>query len=169
MDNYPEIIYGLPHGPPPGAAIGGSLDVLSLGKGGEITLGFGGNSIVDGEGVDFIVFENAFAVGGDPTKPFKELGEVSVSEDGEVFVPFPCSTEAYPYEGCAGWRVTRSSPENGISAYDPEEAGGDPFDLAVVGLVSARFVKIRDLSNYGTTPNAGFDLDAITIVHPAVP
>lgn len=164
MDAFPAIIFGEPKG---GGLTGGGLDVLSLGKGGEITIGFGGNSIIDGQGPDFIVFENAFYVGGDPMKPFKELGEVSVSADGEAFVPFPCSTDAYPYDGCAGWHAVLAGAEPGVSPFDPAESGGDAFDLADVGLAEARFVRVRDLSMSGAEPNAGFDLDAITIVNAA--
>jgi len=162
MDEFPDIVYGEPRG---GGLAAGSLDVLSLGKSGEIVLGFGGNAIVDGDGVDLLVFENAFYVGGDPDKIFKELGEVSVSEDGSTWVPFPCHSDAAPYDGCAGWHPVLANPDEGISAFDPAVAGGDPFDLADVGLSRARFVRIKDISNFGATDNAGFDLDAVAIVH----
>jgi hypothetical protein len=166
MDELPDIIYGEPKGG--GISMGGT-DVLSLGAGGEITVGFGGNSIVDGPGADFILFENAFYVGGDPAKPWKELGEVSVSEDGEEFIAFPCASETYPFEGCAGWHAVIAGPGSGVSSFDPEEAGGDPFDLATIGLGAARFVRVKDLATWGQAPSAGFDLDAIAIVNPAVP
>jgi hypothetical protein len=164
QDKLPGVIYGEPRG---GGLKTGSMDVLALGAGGEIIVGFGGNSIVNGEGPDFLIFENAFYVGGAPEKPYKELGEVSVSEDGVSFVPFPCASAAYPFEGCAGWRAVLASPESGISAFDPDLAGGDPFDLADVGLTSARFVKIRDLATAGQAPSAGFDLDAVAIINPS--
>jgi hypothetical protein len=164
MDQFPEILYGEPKGE---GLQAGSADVLSLGKGGEIVLGFGGNAIVDGDGVDFLVFENAFYVGGDPEKIFKELGEVSVSEDGSSWTPFPCQVEVVPYEGCAGWHPVLANPEEGISAFDPEAAGGDPFDLADIGVAQARLLRIRDLSNFGAADNAGFDLDAVAIVNAA--
>jgi hypothetical protein len=162
MDAFPEIVFGEPKG---AGLSAGSLDVLSLGKEGEIVLGFGGNAIVDGEGIDFIVFENAFYVGGDPEKIFKELGEVSVSEDGVSWVPFPCHDSASPYDGCAGWHPVLANAGAGVSAFDPEEAGGDPFDLADIGLASARFVRIRDISRFGAADNAGFDLDAVALVN----
>jgi hypothetical protein len=166
QDHFPAVI----EGPPVGAGSSqGSMDVLSLGRGGEITVGFGGGAIVDGDGADFVVFENPFLVGGDPTNVFKELGEVSVSEDGETWVTFPCAQGAYPYTGCAGWHPVLSNPDNGLSPFDPAAAGGDPFDLADVGLTRARFLRIRDVSNYGGKPNAGFDLDAAAIIHPASP
>ena len=96
----PEIIYGPPIG---GGTANGSQDVLTLGGGGEIAFGFGGNAIVDGPGADFIVFENPFDIAGDPTDPYAEPGVVSVSEDGVTWVDFPCEKDTYPYTGCAGW------------------------------------------------------------------
>lgn len=157
----PGVVLGPPHG---GGATAGSTDVVSLGAGGEIVLGFGAYDIVDGPGPDFLVFENPFFVGGDPKTVFKELGEVSVSEDGVSWVTFPCDAAAYTTSQCAGWHpVYAETPE--IRADDPDEAGGDPFDLAAIGLPRARYVKIRDLSKGGAAPTAGFDLDAVSIVH----
>ncbi|MFO0591914.1 MAG: hypothetical protein U0441_30485 [Polyangiaceae bacterium] len=161
-DKYPEIIYGEPQGKGTHA---GSTDVLSLGKGGTIVVGFGGSDIANGDGPDFIVFENAFYIGDDETKPFKELGEISVSEDGATWSTFPCATAAYPFTGCAGWHAVYAGSGLDYSAYDPATAGGDSFDLADVGLDHARFVKIRDVSNAGAGGSAGFDLDAVTLVN----
>lgn len=158
---YPDIVYGEPQG---GGVGKGGLDVLSLGRLGSITLGFGGGQIADGPGPDFIVFENAFLVG-NSQKPFAELGEVSASEDGVAWVTFPCKRESYPFDGCAGWRPVLAGSEPGIDAFDPEEAGGDPFDLADVGLPRARFVRITDVSGAGAADTAGFDLDAVTVVN----
>lgn len=163
QDDYPEVVYGEPEG---GGSHAGSTDVLSLGKGGTIVLGFGKSGIANGDGPDFIVFENAFYIGDNPDKPFKELGEISVSEDGEAWTPFPCAPEAYPYTGCAGWHPVFAGTDPSISPYDPAAAGGDAFDLADVGLDHARFVRVHDISNLGAGGNAGFDLDAVTLVHP---
>jgi hypothetical protein len=165
----PDIVLG----PPVGAgSLQGSLDVVSLGIGGEIVLSFEPNAIVDGPGPDFIVFENAFYAGGDATQPSADPGEVSVSEDGVTWVTFPCEPgSAAPYGACAGWRPVYSAPGNGISPFDVEHAGGDPYDLADVGVKTARFVRIRDKSSGacdGPPPrpnNSGFDLDAVAIVH----
>ena len=159
---FPEIIYGPPQGTGTGS---GSTDVLSLGGGGEISFGVGGNAIVDGPGVDFIVFENAFDVGGDPDAPYAEPGVVSVSEDAVTWVDFPCQKDTYPYTGCAGWHPVLSNPDNGLSPFDPAAAGGDPFDLADVGVKQARYVRARDVSFCGASPSEGFDLDAAAIVN----
>ncbi len=163
---FPEIVYGPPEG---GGTGNGSTDVLSLGGGGEIAFGFGGNAIVDGPGADFIVFENPFDEGGDPHRPFAEPGEVSVSDDALTWVTFPCHKDAYPYTGCAGWHPVLSNPDNGLSPFDPAAAGGDPFDLADIGVSHARYVRVVDVSFNGGAPDEGFDLDAAAIVHAASP
>ena len=169
---------GVVLGPPIGAGpVAGSLDVVSLGYKGEIVLSFEPNTIVDGPGVDFIVFENAFWAGGNQNMPAAELGDVSVSDDGTTWKTFPCDVSSGPpYGSCAGWRPVYSAPGNGISPVDPKTAGGDQYDLAELGVTSARYVRIRDL---GTIPcsadpamkstNDGFDLDAIAIVNAQLP
>jgi hypothetical protein len=163
---FPQIVYGPPVG---GGTAAGSTDVLTLGGGGEIAFGFGGNAIVDGPGVDFILFENPFDIGGDPTDPYDEPGVVSVSEDAVTWVDFPCQKDTYPYTGCAGWRPVISNPDNGISPFDPATAGGDPFDLADIGVARARYVRVRDVSFRGASPTEGFDLDAAAIVNAEAP
>jgi len=167
---------GVVLGPPEGAGNGqGGLDVLSLGVGGSIVLSFEADPIVDGPGPDFLVFENAFYVGNDPSRPFAELATVSVSDDGVTFREFPCTAKASdpaPYGACAGWRPVRASSTNGLSPFDPEAGGGDPFDLADLGVSRARFVKIVDRGE-GTCAappaekltTAGFDLDAVASIH----
>jgi hypothetical protein len=163
-DRFPGIIYG----PPRGAGDhSGSVDVLSLGTDGEIVVGFGGNGIADGEGEDFIVFENAFWKGGNSKYPFMELGQISVSEDGTTWTTFPCKQDATPYDGCAGWHPVYSNPGNCISPTDPAMAGGEAYDLATIGVKTARFVKIVDLHNAtGGEGTTGFDLDAVAVIHP---
>jgi hypothetical protein len=165
QERMPAVVLGPPVG---GGKMQGSTDVVSLGAGGEIVLGFAGG-IADGAGVDFIVFENAFQVGGDPTKPYAEPAEVSVSEDGATWTAFPCASKAYPYDGCAGWHAVFSTPDNGVSPFDPLAAGGDAFDLAAIGVASARYVRIRDLSASGAGTSAGFDLDAVAVIQPTCP
>jgi hypothetical protein len=166
----PDVVFG----PPVGAGDGeGGLDVVSLGVGGEIVVSFEPNAIVDGPGTDFLVFENAFFYGAGNI--FADPGEVSVSDDGVTWATFPCTATAAPYGACAGWHPVYSNPENGINPFDPTAAGGDPFDLAAVGVARARFVRIRDKSAQSCPaapprPNTdGFDLDAISIVNAAQP
>lgn len=165
-ERYPEVIYGLPLG---NGETQGGIDVLSLGRQGVLTVGFGGNTILDGPGVDFVVFENPFVYGSMSDKVFSELGEVSVSSDGETWVTFPCAAESTPPLGCAGYAPVFANGDLGISAFDPAVSGGDFFDLNMVGVSEARFVRIRDVQGAGAAPTAGFDLDAVAIVHAEVP
>jgi len=162
MASLPDIVLG----PPQGAGnVRGSVHVLSLGRNGEIVLNLGDCALVDGEGVDLIVFENAFLISGDPENPYAELGAVAVSEDGVTFVEFPCSGGGFPFTGCAGWNPVYSSPSNGISPFDAANAGGDHFDLADIGVELAHYVRIRDLGTAGFGTSVGFDLDAISVVN----
>ncbi|MCA9602522.1 MAG: cell surface protein, partial [Myxococcales bacterium] len=157
QDRMPDVVFGPPRG---AGERQGSLDVVALGHGGRITLELG-RPIVDGDGPDFIVFENAFLVG--ESVVFAEPATVSVSDDGETFAAFPCDPETKPYDGCAGVApVFANVDKNDIDPSDVEAAGGDAFDLADVSLPSARFVRIIDgAMGMGESPSAGFDLDAI--------
>ncbi len=164
-DAMPGVVLGPPDGR--GDFFGGT-DVVSLGAGGEVVVGFDVD-IVDGEGDDFTVFENAFQVPGEPPRYWEELGEVSVSDDGARWVTFACDPRgARPHVGCAGWRAVYASRANGRCASDPTVSGGDGFDLRAVGLTRARFVRVRDLrTQERADPSTGFDLDAVAVVHAA--
>jgi hypothetical protein len=161
---FPEPVLGPPSG---GGCCAGSLDVTSLGDGGFVTLEFDNNSIVDGSGADFIVFENAFRPAGAPEEDvFAELGEVSVSQDGAAWFTYPCTATRYPYEGCAGWHPVLLDAQAGpIEPLSVDSAGGDPFDLAEFGLDWARYVMVRDRPALDGGPGT-FDLDSVGIVHP---
>jgi hypothetical protein len=158
-DRFPGVVIG-----PPAAGGAPSLDVLSLGAGGVIVIGFGDADIVDGPGPDFVVFENPFWIRGDPKDPYRELGEVSVSSDGVAWQPFACDVAGIGdgrFPGCAGWTPTAEvDPE---TALDPAASGGDAFDLAALGVASARYVRVRDLEGSGEAPAVGFDLDAVGV------
>lgn len=162
--NMPDVVLGPPA---PGSSFSGSLDVVSLGAGGEIVLGFGEHTVTDGPGADFIVWENPFFVGGDVENPYAELGEVSVSLDGEEWHAFPCDPlQSDGYDpGCAGWRPRTEFDPCTLIPLDPSLVGGDAFDLADVGLSEIRYVRIRDLAIDGGEWSAGFDLDAVGAVH----
>jgi len=162
-----------------GKAVGGSYDVVSLGRGGQITLTFN-PPIEDGEGWDFAVFENSFS------DTFLELAYVEVSTNGQDFVRFD-SISLTP------------NPVGGFGNVDPTDidglAGkyrqgyGMPFDLqdlagktevlaGDVDLARIGYVKIIDIVGdgthsdsrahviydpYPTVNSAGFDLDAIGV------
>jgi len=166
--SLPEVVTG----PPAGAGLfSGGLDVLSLGSGGWMALAFDDNVIVDGDGVDFTVFENAF-LGFDGQfviePPFAEPGRVSVSQDGVTWHTFPCSLVPQPlplvppyYPGCAGVHPVLSNGgaphpsepttvpiedlvgQSALTVTVPAGAGGDSFDLADLGLAWARYVRIE--------------------------
>lgn len=169
-DMLPEIVLGPPVG---GGELVGGTDVVSLGCGGSITLGFREPWPVDGPGPDLVVFENAFRAG---EITFVEPGQVLVSDDGEDWHAFECAPAegAEPPPGCAGLRsVLAAEPGEEI---DPAAAGGDAFDLADVGLAEARWVRIvdRTAEHYGSQTwclgaGGGFDLDAVAAVSEDAP
>jgi len=164
QSEMPDVVLGPPEA---GSPMRGSLDVVSLGVGGEIILGFGGEAVVDGPGPDLIVWENPFYVSGRRDTLFAELGEVSVSVDGEIWHSFPCDADVREGfdTGCAGWRPRAEFDPCTLIPLEPAQVGGDAFDLADLGLDAIRYVRIRDLANGGGTWSAGFDLDAVGAVH----
>lgn len=160
-----------------GKAVGTSFDIVTLGRGGQITLTFD-TPITDGAGFDFAVFENSF------NDTFLELGFVEVSSNGVDFFRFDNDS------------VT-PNPVDGFGAVDPtditgfaskyQQGYGTPFDLADLSGVSADLdifnishVRIIDIVGDGTyfdtdgdviydpfptIQSAGFDLDAIGVVN----
>ena len=160
QERFPHTVLGPPKGY---GTRRGSTDVLSLGHAGSITLGFDPRVIIDKPGPDFLVFENPFWVNDLPENVFAELGQVEVSEDGIEWHSYDCQQDNHPATDCAGYTPTRQF--DFTEPLDHAACGGDAFDLADVGLERARFVRITDLSLYGTTPSAGFDLDAVGLIH----
>lgn len=159
--NFPEVVLGPPDGK--GTKAGG-LDVLSLGVGGSIVLSFE-SAIADTEGADFVVFENPFHPGGNAEAVFAEIGRVAVSSDGESWTEFECSAEPESpgtWPGCAGWIPTEVFDPSRADL-TPTDTGGNAFDLADIGVESARYVRITDLQTEGVAPTAGFDLDAVGV------
>ncbi len=154
----PAVVYGPPLG---GGCCTGSTDVVSLGNGGSIVMGFGPWSIVDGPGPDFVVFENAFE---GPQGIFAEVATVEVSSDGESWTAFPCTATQPPWGSCAGYHPVLLDGDPGVLA--PETSGGDPFDLADLGLEMARYVRLVDRPDLEGLDGV-FDLDAVGIVNAA--
>lgn len=188
QESFPEIVLGPPRGAGENA---GSLDVLSLGNGGIITLEFTDNTPQNGPGPDLIVFENPFYVAQNPENVFCEAAFVEVSQDGEVFYRFPNDynpagdpvNSPANWQGFAGVYPVLSHPGNGIDPTDPDAAGGDVFDLDDVGLDWIRFIRIVDTNEppdaqhddggdeiydpgTGAGASGGFDLDAVAAVFP---
>ena len=190
----PDIVLG----PPQGAGLfAGSLDVVSLGLGGSLELEFSDNVIVDGPGVDLLVFENPFLEddgAGFTAPPFMEPGRVSVSQDGVTWFGFPCALDpgeapalhpgcagVYPVLSASGPGLSHGAVPSGVPIEDlvgqeilflpvPEGAGGDAFDLADVGLAWARYLRVES-AGFATfpavAPVVGFDLDAAAAVNSA--
>lgn len=157
--------------------------VVSLGEGGTITLGFD-VALSDGPGYDFAVFENGFA------DDYLEIAFVEVSSDSIHFVRFDAA-------------ALTDTPVSAYGTLSPEAlqgfAGkyrvgwGTPFDLdwlrwqpdVRAGLVDLSHItairvvdivgdgRVRDslghvvYDPYPTTESAGFDLDAIGLLNVA--
>jgi hypothetical protein len=150
----------------PDFASSGFFSALSLGAQGEATFGFA-DAIRDGEGADFIVFENAFELLAapaftDPTgNSFAEVCFVEVSTNGIDFVRFPTSysgpNAAHPvfggsaigaFDGFAGsGPVYADVGAGGISPLNAALAGGDAMDLADLAGEALVLSGLVDLQN----------------------
>ncbi len=164
-----------------GPAQGTSFDVVSLGDAGSITLSFA-SPITNAASWDLAVFENAF------NDKFLELAFVEVSSDGHTFLRFDSAFRGLGPKA-SGYAGDARAICGLAGSY---KAGfGTPFDLEAlrnqpwartgsVDLSAIRFVRIVDIVGDGNTldsfgrsifdpypsaPNAGFDLDAIAVLH----
>ena len=159
-----------------GKAQGTSFDVVSLGTGGQITLSFN-DPIVNGNGADFAVFENSFS------DSFLELAKVQVSSDGTNFFTFP----SYSLTPAAVGPFGSIDPTNISGLAGKYRQGyGTPFDLSTLSaqpsldINNVSYVRLLDIVGngsmkdsqghpiydpYKTTGSAGFDLDAIGVMH----
>ncbi|MEM7305537.1 MAG: hypothetical protein AAF682_02645 [Planctomycetota bacterium] len=176
-------------GGPQGGGFGlGSLDVLSLGDGGELVLGFD-VAIQDGPGADFTVFENGFVISGTPTV-FAEVIFVEVSTDGVNFARFPSryapagGSEMGAYSGlCGGLPVLADVTTGLVDPLNPVVSGGESFDLADLAsdplvlssqldLNAVNFVRLIDvvagsLDSFGTpiVDSGPADVDAVAVLN----
>lgn len=161
---YPENIFGLPsRNASEDFGESSPEEVLSLGLNGEIIVEFSNYSIIDGDGADFTIFENAFK------NPFNNLtyaepAIVSVSLDGVNFFEFPYDSTTL--KGMAGVTPTNGKQD----PFTPDISGGDRFDLSDIGIKKIRYIKIKDATEIiKNNPNhpyydvtlTGFDLDAV--------
>lgn len=162
-----------------GKASGTSYNVVSLGRGGQITLTFD-PVIQNGEGWDFAVFENAF------NDYHLELACVEVSSNGIDFVRFD-SVSLTPGP-VSGYGTVDATLIDGLAG-KYRQGFGTPFDLSdlaekdavqsgVVDLDRVTHIRLIDIIGdgsypdslgnpiydpYPTTGSAGFDLDAIGV------
>jgi len=156
----PKKALGAPRG---GRAQSGSTDVVSLGPGGSLTLGFD-LLIANRAGADFIVFENAFTKA-NTLESFAEVFFVEVSSNGKDFARFPSSyvgpdKSLGPYatylpgtfQGLGGATPVFANPPLYPAAdpRDPARAGGEAFDLSALAddpLVKANKVNLMTISH----------------------
>jgi len=194
-----DKIKGVPHGC--GLYCGCKDSILTLGNNGCVTVGF--NVIIrNGNGYDFIIFENPFMIFEDDEEVFAELFYVEVSTDNISFARFPSkSLTAEPVynrgininnvSNLGGVHPVLSNAfENNLNPFNPQQAGGDPFDLddllddtlvqdGLVDLDNINYVRLIDIPGDGscfdsfgnpiydpTEPNInGADIDAISIIN----
>ena len=164
---YPQNIFGKPSERASKDVPESSPEqILSIGIGGEIIVGFKDYIIKDGEGIDFVIFENAFI---NPINQgiFAEPAKVSVSFDGINYTDFPFDSTSLI--GLAG--ITPTNGKVDISKYPA--CGGDGFDLSTIGIDKIKYIKIKDVSEILFTLSedskyynpkeliSGFDLDAV--------
>jgi hypothetical protein len=150
---------------------------VTLGRGGEITVGFL-FPIRDGLGFDFAVFENGVS------DTFLELGKVEVSSDGLNFFAFDSdSLTANPVAAFGG--IDATNVDGLAGKY--RVGYGTPFDLSSLRGIDAALnvdrithVRILDVIGdgseldsqgdpiydpYPTIESAGFDLDGVAVMH----
>lgn len=161
---FPQNVFGLPDtNAREDFQSADPTQICSLGFGGEIILGFKDFVVFDGDGPDFTIFENAF-INPVTKKIFAEPAKVAVSEDGVIYYDFPF--DSITLEGCAGKTPTYGNKD----PFNPNESGGDQFDLADLGIKKINYIKITDISEYLKYNSnypfydpiiSGFDLDAV--------
>ena len=165
-----------------GAAVGDSYDVVSLGRGGSITMTFA-TPIANGAGADFAIFENAF------NETFLELAYVEVSSDGVNFVRFDNSSLTTGPVSAFGEGVDASNLRQLAGKH--MQGLGTLFDLDMLQYNTGDDASLLDLNNIGyvrlvdivgdescadtlgnviydpypTVGSAGFDLDAIGVLN----
>lgn len=173
-----------------GPATSDTTDIISLGDGGSIVLGFE-TGIGDGEGADFAVFENGLWT---PSGLFAEFAFVEVSTNGDDFARF----DSVSLRDTAVFAFGAVDPTNyyNLAGDQPGSSGetsiGTGFDLSeladhasvlsgLINLGNIQYVRVIDVIGNGSTfdstgaaifdPYAtaflsgGFDLNAIGTIH----
>lgn len=133
-----------------GPAEGVAFEIVSLGRGGQITLTFP-HGISDGPGADFAVFENSF------DDVFLELAQVEVSSDGTHFVRFP--NYSYTLEPVGAFGSVFTELMYGLAG-KYRQGYGTPFDLNELRIAyNAQLVGSTDFSPaFATALTNGFPL-----------
>jgi hypothetical protein len=163
-------------------AEGTSGDIVSLGDGGSITLGFA-HPIKNGPGHDFAVFENSFS------DNFLELAHIEVSTNGIRFVRLPSISLTPTTTQTNSFGATEATNIYNLAG-KYRQGFGTPFDLediidsTGINLDSINYVRVIDVVGTITTgfstdsqghkindpyptsfPSGGFDLDAIAVIN----
>lgn len=152
-----------------GGCCSGSTDVYSLHLDGartHLVLAFD-EPVVDGEGADLVVFENPFEIAGGGV--FIDPVVVEVSVDGDVFEPFPYEAPATYSSDPGDWSGLGGVTPGAFDVDDAttpdahlEEAGGDRFDLADLGLDAITHVRLRVDPSLPVDPvSDGPDIDGV--------
>ncbi len=164
-----------------GKAVGDSYDIVSLGRGGAITMTFSA-PIVNGSGSDFAVFENSFS------DTFLELAYVEVSSDGQNFVRFfNSSLTRSPVSGYGNvdpsniYQLAGKHKQGKGTLFDLDMILSSPgYDSSIIDLDNIGFIRLVDIVGDGTQTDtsggviydpyptwgsAGFDLDAIAVLN----
>lgn len=175
--------FGLPENAE-GAATGESGNVVSLGDAGVATASFNSDKrIINGEGPDFVVFENGFG----PT--VLELAFVEVSSNGIDFVRFPSKSETKTTSQIETYGSLDPSLIYGLAGIHPAGVG-TPFDLEelkdsnninINDIIAIRIIDVvgsigpgNSVDAEGTIVNdpfptafssGGFDLEAIGVIN----
>lgn len=139
-----------------GAATTSTMECVSLGDSGVAVLTFD-QPIVDGDGYDFAVFENAL------NHTFLELAFVEVSSDGVHFVRFPATSRTQTTTQIAnGGSVDATEIHNLAGKYSV--GWGTPFDLAELAdsnnLDISNVTHVRIVDVVGTIEPQWASLDA---------
>ncbi|MFT7464916.1 MAG: hypothetical protein ACI9EF_003276 [Pseudohongiellaceae bacterium] len=165
----PNQDFGVPDdmlGPPVGLGNSdGSVDVYSIGTGGEVVL-FLDTPATNGAGTDIIVYENPFLTNLTGWDAYIELAAVAVSTNGVDWANFPndfdgpvgpylqgsiqLGADSTWFDGFAGVMPFAANPPT-VNPLDVVAGGGDAFDLS-------------DLIDDPTVINGDVDLDFIQYV-----
>ena len=166
--------------------------IVSLGDGGTAIVSFD-NPIVNGEGVDFAVFENGFFENDTSALAFLEFAFVEVSTDGITYIRFPAVSELQTELQIGGFQNTDARYIHNLAG-KYTQFYGTPFDLEdlktssvgttvnlneinyikiidVVGIIDSEYTSFDSIDNQINDPyptpyaSGGFDLDAVGVIH----
>ncbi len=139
----------------------GSTDVLSLGDGGSATVSFD-KLIFNGDGADFVVFENAMQNGANAHLYFSELAFVEVSSDGSSFVRFPSVSLTQNTTQLGTFEPTDPTKIYNLAGKYTSDYGS-PFDLnelkdsAGIDINNITYIRVVDVVGSIAPSHAAYD------------